>query len=136
MGRITTRVREADRDKYNAYMRKYYAIPGNAAKHKRLMAEYGARPEVKERRARLARERYSGTRGKETISERRRKCARCGAAFQRNKRGRVRIYCTNCVKRRGQSTVAPGGGIVGRPSVRRTRKASTRARPTARRVIR
>ena len=136
MGRITTRVREADRSKYNAYMRKYYAMPGNAAKHKRLMAEYGARPEVKERRARLARERYSGTQGRETISERKRKCARCGAPFQRNKRGRVRIYCPNCVTRRGQSTVAPGGGMVGRPPGRRVRKASARARPAARRTRR
>ena len=115
-------------------MRRYYAIPGNAAKHKRLMAEYGARPEVKKRRARLARERYAGKPSRETMAERTRTCRRCGATFRRNKRGRVRIYCPECVTRRGQGAATPGRGNVGRPRGMRAHRPGTGpvARVTAR----
>lgn len=110
MVRITSRVKRTDRAKYNEYMRRYYAIPGNAEKHKRLMAEYGSRPEVKARRARLSRERTAGRPGQQTIAERTRTCARCGATFQRNARGRARTYCHRCVAIRSQTTVTPGKG--------------------------
>jgi len=110
MARITSRVKRADRAKYNEYMRRYYAIPANAEKHKRLMAEYGSRPEVKARRARLSRERTAGRPGEQTIAERTRACARCGASFQRNTRGRARTYCHRCVAIRSQTTAVPGRG--------------------------
>ncbi|MDD9812669.1 MAG: hypothetical protein OXU37_00100 [Thaumarchaeota archaeon] len=110
MVRITSRVKRSDRARYNEYMRRYYAIPGNAEKHKRLMAEYGSRPEVKARRARLSRERTAGKAGRQTIAERTRTCARCGASFRRNTRGRVRTYCHRCVATRAQTTVSPGKG--------------------------
>lgn len=110
MVRTTSRVRRSDRARYNEYMRRYYAIPANAEKHKRLMAEYGSRPEVKRRRARLSRERTAGRPGQETIAERTRTCKRCGAGFQRNTRGRARMYCHRCVAIRAQTTVAPGAG--------------------------